>query len=200
MLTSSNHGRWILSSSEFNSHHPDNHIKCPKGYKSTAFQDVPKLKPGQSRMNLYHNIVNDSLGYVKVSKDISNQLWGNLASGDPCIIRSPDQEEMEEPSWFYAPYNCRYHFYTKFELHQCFQIKNIRHIHFNGDSMSRDLFAYFARYLGISEMKNEEMKHLTNELKKKKLQSLPGDTIVTQGMSRAILQYMRSMRTMFCLY
>ena len=40
-------------------------------------------------------------------------------------------------SWYYAPYRCKYHIYEFPDVKECLEHLNIRHMHFNGDSMSR---------------------------------------------------------------
>jgi hypothetical protein len=97
--------------------------------------------------NKYNN--NDSNKNNNNNNSSTYNKWFE-ASGDPCIVHNVDNEDMNEGSWFFAPYKCRYHFYTKPELNQCLAFRNITHIHFHGDSMSRDIYLYVARYLGIS--------------------------------------------------
>jgi hypothetical protein len=63
-----------------------------------------------------------------------------------------DQEQVSvDESFFIAayrwqPYCCRYHHYTRSELHTCFRDKRIW-IHYVGDSVSRDTFHDFPEFL-----------------------------------------------------
>ena len=102
-------------------------------------------------------------------------------SGNPCVIWNPHPEEWGQTYWVFAPYTCRYHIYTRPELHQCLADQNISHIHVQGDSMSRDLFSAIASYLGVKMMEQEELKKMTNVLKKKLLMFNTGEVIVTLG-------------------
>lgn len=47
--------------------------------------------------------------------------------------------------------------------------------------MSRDLFSAIASYLGVKMMEQEELKKMTNVLKKKLLMFNTGEVIVTLG-------------------
>jgi hypothetical protein len=80
----------------------------------------------------------------------SSSSWYE-ASGNPCVINSDIADEAEDGGqshWFYAPYSCRYHFYTQEESFRCLADKNISHIHVAGDSMSRDFLSYLCQYFG----------------------------------------------------
>lgn len=70
------------------------------------------------------------------------------ASGNPCSVRSETAEDGGQHYWFYAPYSCRYRFYTKKEAALCLRHRNISHIHLSGDSMSRDLLSFVTQFLG----------------------------------------------------
>ena len=50
------------------------------------------------------------------------------ASGDPCVVYNFDNEEEGTGRWFYAPYRCKYHIYSKESVHQCFKNKSITHL------------------------------------------------------------------------
>jgi hypothetical protein len=85
------------------------------------------------------------------------------ASGDPCVIDSDRQpEDLGKTYWFYAPYKCKYHFYTKSEANACFAKKHIHHIMFNGDSMTRELFGAFGAYVGNFYKTDKELKQFLN--------------------------------------
>lgn len=119
---------------------------------------------------------------TEVPSNSSSKSWGKHASGNPCIHVSADHsEDMGSSSWFYAPYSCRYHFYTRDELQQCFAAQGIRHIHFQGDSMSRDLFGVVSKYVGVELMRVEDLKRLTNELKMSNLQYHAGTLMLSEG-------------------
>ena len=95
------------------------------------------------------------------------------ASGDPCFIRSKYknknldkkkdkdkdkhvnmEEELRAAHWFYAPYQCRYHFYTPNEAVQCFQHKRIHNVLMIGDSINRDLFHWLTEFFKGSQHAN----------------------------------------------
>jgi hypothetical protein len=105
------------------------------------------------------------------------------ASGDPCIVNNNSPEELGSRYWFYAPYTCRYHFYTPSELHQCMKAKNITHIRSHGDSMSRDLYAYICTYLGVQAVDDMKLKHITNDLKKQELDYHVGNLMISESKS-----------------
>ena len=100
---------------------------------------------------------------------------GLLASGDPCImgkLRRRYENTNEEEGlnhWFYSPYACRYHYYNESQLSRCFAAKNITHIHFQGDSMTRDMFAAVQKLLGVAGVSEDRLKILTNQLKTERL-------------------------------
>lgn len=148
-------GRWIMSSYSRRQYLSASAPSCPLNSTSTAFNQVPK---GSTAAH------DDS---SKTSHRHHTGSWFE-ASGDPCIVQNGEAEEMGEKSWFFAPYQCRYHFYKKSELQHCMNVQNISHIHFHGDSMSRDLFVYVANYLGVPTVTEAEMKHLTNDMNQKK--------------------------------
>lgn len=110
------------------------------------------------------------------------------ASGDPCQSRHQYQEFKNSP-WtkplymFFAPYRCKYHFYTLPEMKQCLKDKGINHIHFTGDSMSRDLFSFITRYLNVSSVDENKLKMITNELKEKNIELQVEDILISEGNS-----------------
>jgi hypothetical protein len=71
----------------------------------------------------------------------------------------------EISNWYYAPYRCKYHMYTNESAHQCLAALGIEHFHFQGDSISRDLFVAMSKRLNVARMTESELKHLTNVLK-----------------------------------
>jgi hypothetical protein len=122
------------------------------------------------------------------STDSSGNL-GLLASGDPCMLgktRLRYENKSEEEAlnhWFYSPYGCRYHFYTEAELGRCFARKKITHLHFQGDSMTRDLFAAVQKILGVEGVSEKKLKALTNTHKKTHLSAsaLGQKVLLTEG-------------------
>lgn len=98
-----------------------------------------------------------------------------LASGNPCVMSnmmSGAQNITEEGNvnrWFFSPWRCRYHYYTLPQLGTCFVSKNISHIFFQGDSMTRDMYAAVQKMLGIAGVSEKKLKNLTNREKKKLL-------------------------------
>ena len=98
-------------------------------------------------------------------------------------MKNVDPEDRDLSRLFYAPYKCRYKFYVKEELQMCLKIKNITHIHFQGDSMSRDLFAAVSSYLGVKGVNEDQLKHLTNVMKEKKLTTVADKVILSEGYS-----------------
>jgi hypothetical protein len=180
--SSSEPGRWILSSptrQQSNLHT----IAC--NTLSTAFNDVPKIqKPLIKHGRTLSNI--NSINEPNKNNSSTYNKWFE-ASGDPCIVRNVDNEDMKEGSWFFAPYKCKYHFYTKPELNRCLALKNISHIHFHGDSMSRDIFLYVARYLGVSTLTEDGLKHMTNSMNQKKIKVYSGKVLMSEGNRSLIL-------------
>ena len=61
----------------------------------------------------------------------------------------------------------------------------MNHIHFQGDSMSRDLYSQMGSFLGVNTTSEEELKRLTNIMKKDNLQakSLDGKLMLSEGYS-----------------
>lgn len=102
---------------------------------------------------------------------LSFSSLSSLASGNPCLFTngSGHVEEKGDGHWFFSPYHCKYHFYTKAEVMKCFAHHSIHHLHFLGDSMSRELFTAVARFLGVYDATAARMKYITNTLKRKEL-------------------------------
>lgn len=107
------------------------------------------------------------------------------ASGDPCLINanvlSLSAEENAVQHYYYAPYQCKYHFYTRKEVDRCFLEENITHIHMQGDSMSRDLFSTVINYFGNTNLTSERLKHMTNGLGQKSIQYNTRTLQLSQG-------------------
>ena len=123
--------------------------------------------------------------------DAAGAGLGLLASGDPCILhRLHAQYNTNEPlaedtsgsaNWYYAPYACRYHFYSAAEAGQCLRARSIRHIHFMGDSMSRDLYAAVQKVLGVAGVSDKSIKAATNERGHKLLEARTGTVALTES-------------------
>jgi hypothetical protein len=137
---------------------PDRSENCLQHLKT---QELPICKPGSSNLpgrwiasslrqyGPYCNDSNSMISEMKEHKRLSSSWYE--ASGNPCLINSDIADEAEDGGqshWFYAPYSCRYHFYTREESFRCFADKNISHIHVAGDSMSRDFLSYLCQYFG----------------------------------------------------
>ncbi|KAJ1401496.1 hypothetical protein B484DRAFT_457966 [Ochromonadaceae sp. CCMP2298] len=110
------------------------------------------------------------------------------ASGDPCIVNSKLPEENGRSHYFYAPYTCKYRFYSTGELHACLAQQNLTHIHVAGDSMSRDLFSFLSIYLGVARIGEAELKSMTNAADNKRIdknfvQVRKGNLILSEGYS-----------------
>lgn len=105
------------------------------------------------------------------------------ASGDPCLVNSKTPEDLAQTHWFYAPYTCKYHFYNSMELHKCLLDQKLSHIHVAGDSMSRDLFSYISLYLGVAQVDEADLKHLTNDLNQNNLKFHSGKVLLSEGYS-----------------
>lgn len=105
------------------------------------------------------------------------------ASGDPCLINSKVGEDLSQTHWFYAPYTCKYHFYNSMELHKCLLDQKLSHIHVAGDSMSRDLFSFISLYLGVPQIDEAELKHLTNDLNQNNIKVHSGKVLLSEGYS-----------------
>ena len=161
-------GRWIMSSHSRLEHLSDSAPACPRNVTSTAFDQVPK---------------GTKAAHDNSSKSSHRHHTGSWfeASGDPCIVQNKEAEEIGEKSWFFAPYECRYHFYKKQELQHCMNVQNITHIHFHGDSMSRDLFVYVANYLGVPTVTEAELKHLTNDMNQKHTFANSDGVLLSEG-------------------
>ena len=142
---------------------PDRSENCLQHLKT---QELPICKPGNSNLpgrwiasslrqyGLYCNGSNSMASNMKENNHRSSLFPSSSwyeASGNPCLINSDIADEAEDGGqshWFYAPYSCRYNFYTLEESFRCFADKNISHIHVAGDSMSRDFLSYLCQYFG----------------------------------------------------
>jgi hypothetical protein len=111
----------------------------------------------------------------------ANSSWFE-ASGDPCLVNFVPVED-DRAHWFYAPYTCKYHFYSATERHQCLADQQLTHIHVAGDSMARDFFDYLSDYLGVPKIEEMDLKHLTNTLKKNNLKFHSGRVMLSLGFS-----------------
>ena len=169
-MDSKSPGRWILSSQTRLRTIAKHTVSCHSNRSVNAFSDVPLGSKGPKQESV-------------TGKSAHRHSTGDWfeASGDPCIIKDGDPEDGGESSWFFAPYTCRYHFYTKVELHQCLKAKGISHIHFHGDSMSRDLYLYVARYLGVSTVSESELKRMTNVMKQNNIKTHSEGIIMSEG-------------------
>lgn len=169
----------------------DGASKC----SSVGSQAVPLCKarqsnyPGrwiQSNHPTFHPNCTPATSYNIMQEDVKPGFdlgaASSLASGNPCMHVSVP-EDAKSGHWFYAPYSCKYHFYTRSEIHQCLESKKIWHIHFQGDSMSRDLFHVVSRYLGVDLVTTAELKKLTNNLKQKDLHFHVGSLLLSEGYS-----------------
>lgn len=159
-------GRWLLSTEP--SHEGE---VCSKDNKSNVFRQ--------------HKDINDATPqeidiHTRSPVTRINSTW-STASGDPCIINSHKGEEGGHRHYFYAPYACKYHFFTGSEARHCLAQSNRTHIHFQGDSMSRDLFSAVASYLGVSALSEKEVKKLTNEKHERHIQLGSNETILTES-------------------
>ena len=85
----------------------------------------------------------------------------------------------------FKPYKCRFKMYSAAEARACLSEKGVNHIHFQGDSMSRDLYSQMGSFLGVNTTSEEELKRLTNIMKKDDLQakSLDGKLMLSEGYS-----------------
>jgi hypothetical protein len=108
------------------------------------------------------------------------------ASGNPCI-HNEYLEELKSGHWFYSPYHCRYHFYTRNEIMSCLHSQDITHIHFQGDSISRELFTALSHYLGIKSATEKEMKLLTNQMKQHNIKFYANDSSSATSGSSVLL-------------
>lgn len=104
------------------------------------------------------------------------------ASGNPCIhAGASENEELGTSHWFFAPYQCKYHFYPRHQLHQCLQDTGITHMHFQGDSMSRELFGMVSKYLGVAQIAEGRLKEMTNDMKMKEIKFHSGNVLLSEG-------------------
>ena len=189
--TGSNPGRWIQSSSL--SLHPnsrcdpniDDYDPWPSKYVKHRNHNSDKNIEDTTTRNITST---STIGNHGLSKSIS---WME-ASGDPCFIRSKYkdkdnnnkrenmEEELQTAHWFYAPYQCRYHYYLPTEAAQCFHHKKIKKIVLIGDSVNRDLFNWLTEFFkGINatnvdmtdsvQQARDKLKYTTNVLKTKEI-------------------------------
>jgi hypothetical protein len=108
------------------------------------------------------------------------QSWYE-ASGNPCIFDHNDEDDYGSGFWFYAPYQCKYHFYERSEIYQCFRVQKIHHIHVHGDSVVSSVGRALSRLLGISIM-NEDEYHKLREKQTAATEDFPNGVIITEGM------------------
>lgn len=131
----------------------------------------------------HHNKSHAGAGGVHLLRHGNMQQW-RWASGNPCMHAGQDQrEELGMRHWFFAPYTCKYHFYHREDLHQCLKDLHINHMHFQGDSISRDFFALVSRYLGVSDTKESELRHMSKGLKEENIIFHNGSILLTEGQS-----------------
>lgn len=162
-------GRWVLS----------NDLRygpgCDKNdEKYKIFQNV-KSRKNEDILDLNKTVLRN------VSEKVNK--WYE-ASGDPCYLVTPSvPEEMNVRNWFYSPYTCKYHFYNPKEAKKCFKDLDVKHIHFQGDSMARDLFGHFCKFLGIKEISEEGLKARTNKLNANKIQFNSDELLMSIGYS-----------------
>jgi hypothetical protein len=168
-------GRWIASAlPQFTPH-------CrADSPRSVLFHGDVKHLPTDS--NAADSIVNGEGVFNMSAHQYHGSQW-HEASGDPCLINSKDAEEAGQTHWFYAPYTCKYHFYSTMELHQCLLDQNLSHIHVAGDSLSRDLFSFISLYLGVPHVDGAALKHLTNNLKENNVKFHSGKVLLSEGYS-----------------
>ena len=179
-MDSTSPGRWILSSRTRWNSSSEPLPFCDHDYVTAAFNEVPKMSQAFKPSPL----LTQTPGLGDVNDQRSHRHHHNNwfeASGDPCVVRHVDPEDNGEKSWFFAPYECRYHFYQKSELHQCLKVQNISHIHFHGDSMSRELFLYVSRFLGVPSVSEEELKRMTNVMKQNNIKLASEGVVVSEG-------------------
>ena len=181
-MDSTSPGRWILSSKtrQGTSSSSTPLPFCHHEYVTAAFNEIPKASKALKPLVTNKVILVHSNASEQHSHRHHHNSWFE-ASGDPCIVQHIEPEDNGERSWFFAPYECRYHFYKKPELHQCLKSQNISHIHFHGDSMSRELFLYVSRYLGVPSVSEDELKHMTNVMKQNNIQTASNGIVVSEG-------------------
>jgi hypothetical protein len=160
-------GRWIQS----------NHPYLEKTCKDDNSYNIAKM------------VVQEKLQHTKEvleklaaedQKDAYLQHGWYEASGNPCM-RSDEKEELGNAHWFFAPYTCKYHFYERHEIHQCLRDMKIGHIHFQGDSMSRELFSIVSSYLGVPQVSEANLKHMTNNMQVKDIRFHTGAVVLSEG-------------------
>lgn len=154
-------GRWILSSS--NQLTPNCKTNA-QHYPSWSISAMLHNTSSSHTSHLHQQPISDEPLHSHrrlLGKSSSSQLSFEYASGNPCI-ESSLPEEFNERHWFYAPYHCQYHFYTRKDLLQCLTTKQLTHMHFQGDSITHELFTMISRYLGITSITEKDL-HLLNE-------------------------------------
>jgi hypothetical protein len=157
---------------------------------STHLCPQPSVSDGTALpINVYHKDFGKPEYRVRSAiKPDTPLVLGSYLSGDVCAVRNIDNEDSGYTGqWIFAPYTCKYHIYSRPELHQCLHAQNITHIQFQGDSMSRDLFGTVTGYLGVPKISEDNLKKMTNELKIKNLTFAVGDVIVSEGSSPLLL-------------
>lgn len=179
-MDSTSPGRWILSSQTRQKSSSTPLPFCHHEYVTAAFNEVPKASKALKPLNANRIVPLRNVSSDQHSHRHHHNSWFE-ASGDPCIVQHIEAEDNGERSWFFAPYECRYHFYKKPELHQCLKSQNISHIHFHGDSMSRELFLYVSKYLGVPSVSEDELKHMTNVMKQNNIQIASDGIVVSEG-------------------
>lgn len=168
-------GRWIASAlPQFSPH-------CgADSPRSVVFHGDVK---GLSKQRHAADAILDAGGSFNLSEHQYHGPEWFEASGDPCLVNSKDPEESGQSHWFYAPYTCRYHFYSTMELHKCLLDQQLSHIHVAGDSMSRDLFSFMSLYLGVPQVDEAALKHLTNNLQQNNVKFHSGKVLLSEGYS-----------------
>jgi hypothetical protein len=160
-------GRWIHSASRQLA------SNCVENKEEFPSYNIISMKPGSD---------SDSSTTASAAKSQSSTTntpnrrpLSFYASGNPCI-HNELLEELQSGHWFYSPYHCRYHFYTRNEIMSCLHSQEITHIHFQGDSISRELFTALSHYLGIISATEKEMKILTNKMKQNNIRFYANDS------------------------
>lgn len=182
-MTTTEAGRWIDTTSHAMPH------KCNiphDGKNFKVYQNIDSISsPGFQAyidIDLDSNGSSSSANYPKQSGyGFTPQHEWFEGSGNLCLCSDHDPEDGGKKHWIWAPYRCQYHIYQRPTLLKCLKAKEITHIHFQGDSLSRDLFMYVTMYLGVKAIEDGELKKLTNELKMKKLEFHSGNIMVTEG-------------------
>ena len=161
--TGSNPGRWIQSSAL--SLHPnrcdpniDNYAPWPHKYSKIRNSISSNTDANTNVSTSTDTNTNAANTPTSTTATFGKHAFGSTvpwmeASGDPCLIRSKStdktenmEEELRAAHWFYAPYQCRYHFYSPSEAARCFQHKSIKNVVMIGDSITRDLFNWLTAF------------------------------------------------------